>query len=173
MTYHGSTTYLYADAEADLRTAHEVVADVLARRGLRAERITLCRWHEGALRWEDASKPLPRTEEERAAERAERSLVETDDSAVRGWPEWEVRIELSSHRETRELGDRLEAEGVAVARRWRFLLLGAASEEDAQRLALRVRDEAPENTRVLAQGSGALAWQASAAKPFSYFETTV
>ena len=50
--------------------------------------------------------------------------------------------------------------GLPVVRRWKFLIVGVATETEAEALAARLRHEAPEGTRVIAEGSGALAWQA-------------
>ena len=65
-------------------------------------------------------------------------------------------MELESHEETVELADRLESEGLHVLRRWRFLLLGARTEEEAQALAARIRAEAPPGTKVTPEGNEAL-----------------
>src|SRR5882724_6393651 len=120
------TIFVYADSEDAARAAAAVVADELGRRGVKAD-IALERWHPLEERWEPASVPLPRTEEEREAERRRLIEQETAESLETGVPRWEVRLELPDHGTARELGERLEAEGLMVDRRWRYLLVGAAN----------------------------------------------
>lgn len=173
LTHEGPRIHLYADRGEDAREAERVVRDLLAERGTEARGVTLCRWHPVELRWEDADVPLPRSEAALEDEREERDRAEAADARLQGWSEWEVRVELRSHAEVQELADRFEAEGVPVVRRWRFLLVGAATEDEARALAERLRGELPEGARVLAQGSGMLAWQVTHPNPFAYFDTLV
>src|SRR6516162_2257701 len=51
-----------------------------------------------------------------------------------GYSPWEVRVELASHEEAEKLADELEQERLPVARRWRYLVVGAPSEAEAQAL---------------------------------------
>lgn len=110
-------------------------------------------------------KSLPATPAEHAAEEAK----EAEHTAEQGFAEWEVRVELPSHRETIEFAGRLEAEGIPVVRRWTFLLVGAANEHEARTLAERVRKEAPEGSRVEAEVSGAAVWKVADPCPFAVF----
>ena len=82
--------------------------------------------------------PLPRPTE-RAAEQ------QRHEHRARSAPaehEWEVRVDLPSLRETLDLASRLQDEGLEVHRRWRHLLVGAATENQAAELADRIRSEA-------------------------------
>jgi len=65
-----------------------------------------------------------------------------------------VRIELGSHREAVALARKLEHEGRAVVRRWKFLVIGASNEDDAAGLAQQIRLEAPPDAAVYAEQSG-------------------
>ena len=73
--------------------------------------------------------------------------AETREVAVEGEFDWEVRVELPSHRAMGELAERLEGEGLPVLRRWRYLLVGALTEEGALEMASRIEDEGPDGTR--------------------------
>jgi hypothetical protein len=75
-----------------------------------------------------------------------------------GFAGWEVRVELDSHPDTIALAERLEQAGLTPVRRAHFLVLGAASEGEAERLAERVRAEAPAGARVTVEGSLGEPW---------------
>ncbi|HZE29681.1 MAG TPA: SPOR domain-containing protein, partial [Gaiellaceae bacterium] len=74
---------------------------------------------------------------------------------------WEVRVELPSHDEADTLADQLESEGYGVVRRWRYLIVGVASEEDAKALAQRVHGEA--------EPGGQAVWEVTPQNPFAVF----
>jgi len=166
VTHDGDTLFAYAGTAGEAREAERVLREGLADRGLGA-RGELTRWHPVSETWEPVDEPLPATPAERAAEHAEVEERERSESAQTGVAQWEVRAELPSHRETVDLAERLEGEGMAVVRRWRFIVVGAASEDDAQALAERVRGEAPPGTKVFAEGSRAETW--AQLHPFSVF----
>lgn len=155
----GPRIFLYADSSERAREALEVLRPLLDEHELEAEAERLERWHPDEEEWKDPGVPLPRTAEEREAERARYEAREAAEAATTGEADFEVRVELPSHAETVELADRLEAEGLEVVRRWTFLLLGAPTEEAARELAARVEAEAPPGSRVHAEGSGSLVWR--------------
>ena len=138
-----STAFLSWPCTDATHEAEAVVRALLAEHGVEAQ-ISVDRWHDLEQRWEDESVPLPQTEAEREAERERLEQTEEAESRASGRALWEVRMELPSHGSTRELADRLEADGLHVIRRWTFLLVGADSEDDARELAERLRDEAPD-----------------------------
>jgi len=163
-----STVFLYADSEEGARRANTLVCGRLAELGV--ERTAqLTRWHPVEQAWEDAAVPLPSTDEEVAAERARLRDQEEAESRATGEAFWEVRVELHGHGETRELAERLEDEGMSVVRRWRYLLVGAASEDDARQLAERLRAEAPPGSRVAVEPGGGAAWEVAPQNPFAVF----
>jgi hypothetical protein len=168
VSHEGARVFLYADMEERLEHARELVDDVLHARGLGAI-VTLTRWHPIEQRWEDARLPLPRTPEEREAERRVRLERETAESLESGYAEWEVRIELPTHEQTVLLGERLESEGIPVVRRFTFLLVGAVNEDEAQALAARLREEAPAGARVLVEPGGQMVWEVTPRNPFVVF----
>jgi hypothetical protein len=67
-----------------------------------------------------------------------------------------VRVELPSHHDAAALAERLEAEGRAVIRRWKFLVLGANDEDEANDLARVIKQEAPAAASVHAEELGPL-----------------
>jgi hypothetical protein len=142
VTRDGSRVFLYTADEGSAREAERVLRELLAADDLAAT-VSVTRWHPVEEAWRDASEPLPASEEERAAERERRLVAETREVVQEGEFDWEVRVELDSHRETAELAARLEAEGLPVVRRWRYLLVGALTEDGARELAERILAEAP------------------------------
>ncbi len=96
---------------------------------------------------------------EKAAEHEQ--LMATEDAEVAahgGRAEFEVRVEFPSHGEAKEFAEKLEGEGFEPVRRWKYLVVGAADEDAANELADRIREEAPADSKVTAEGSLAAAW---------------
>ena len=154
VTRDGARMFMYAAAEDEGREAERVVRELVAAEGLSAE-ISLTRWHPDQDEWKDASVPIPQTESERAAER-ERHEAAAEREPRRPWAyEWEVRVDLPTLRDTLAFASRLTDEGIDVRRHWKYLLVGAASEEHAAELAERIRGEAPEGSEVHVGTAGA------------------
>ncbi len=166
VTHDGDTLFAYAGTAGEAREAERVLREGLADRGLGA-RGELTRWHPVSETWEPVDEPLPATPAERAAEHAEVEEREREESEARGLDQWEVRVELEGHRETVELAERLQAEGMRLVRRWKFIVVGAETEDEADALAARIRGEAPPGTKVVAEGSRAETW--AQLHPFSVF----
>jgi hypothetical protein len=111
--------------------------------------------------------PLPKSAEEIAAERERQERGEAADSREQGYAEWEVRIDLPSHRDAVKLADRLEAEGITpIVRRWKYLLIGTETDEDARELAERIRPDVPAGTTVQAEPSSAIGWELTGNNPW-------
>jgi hypothetical protein len=163
----GETLFAYADSRDAIHAAADVIRSLLAERGLEAD-LVVHRWHELEQRWEDEDVPLPWTEAERHAEHERLEAAEAAEGRERGRTLWEVRLELRSHEDTRELARRLQDEGLSVIARWTYLLVGADNEDDARELAERLRAEAP-NATVQVEPSGEMAAQVTPANPFAIF----
>jgi hypothetical protein len=148
----GPAVFLYAATEEAAREADRVVREILARHRLTAAGFALDRWHPDEEEWEDASVPLPASDQDRAAEHQRLIDYETGQSAA-GQAAWAVRVELSSHRQAVELAGRLRAEGRPVIRRWKYLLLGAANEDEASALAATVAQQAPADAVIRTEGN--------------------
>jgi len=149
VTRDGSRIFLYAGDEGSAREAERVARELAADDELMAE-VTVTRWHPVEEAWKDPSTPLPRSDDEVAAERRRHEAAE----ARSGDYEWEVRVDLPSLGDAGELADRLRDEGLEVRRRWKHLLVGATSEDAAAELAERIRGEAPPDTEVSVEPRG-------------------
>lgn len=145
VTRNGPEVFLYSAGEGEAREAERVVNDLLADGELSAE-VAVTRWHPVEEAWKDASIPLPRTDEERRAEHERLEAAEVGEVVEEGRYDWEVRVKLPRHRDMSELADRLEAEGLPVTRRWRYLLVGALTEDGAKQMAGRIQGEAAAGT---------------------------
>jgi hypothetical protein len=145
---NGSTLFLYAGSEEQARAAEEVVRLLVAEDDLSADFLGVTRWHPVEEAWKDASVPLPRTDEELQAELDAREAAERQEAVEEGTYDWLVKVDLSSRAETSELADRLRDEGLPVFRLWSYLEVGAVTEELANELAERLRNELPEDADV-------------------------
>lgn len=148
-----SRIFLYAGTEVAAWEAERVARDVLATHGIGAG-FALHRWHPIEERWEDPRVAMPQTGAQRQAEHQRLLADETTESLTTGIAQWEARIEFRSHHEAAEMAARLRADGRTVLRRWRFLVVGANNEDDAQALARQLRQEAPPDATVRAEHSG-------------------
>ena len=159
--------FLYAESRDQAEAAIEVVEKFLAEHEIEAE-VELTRWHDIEQRWADPSEPLPETPEEIAVEHQRRTELERQESKEDGVDDWEVQVVLPDHSSTHDFAERLRGEGLDVARRWRFLVVSMPSEEDAEKLAERIRAEAPPEAKV----SVALAYgRVIADMPYSGFSS--
>jgi hypothetical protein len=140
----GDTIFVYAETQPQAEQARALVKAELAEDGVQAE-IEVERWLAGEERW--SGEPRQETWEQEELDH---------DHAP-----WEVRVELPSHGEAEKLADQLEGEGYDVVRRWRYLIVGTASEEDANALAQRVHGEA--------EPGGQVVWEVTPQNPFAVF----
>ena len=145
--------FLYAGTEIAARDAERIARDVLARHGIAVES-ALHRWHPIEEQWENPDVAMPQTEAERQAEHQRLEDTETAESVATGIAQWQVRVDLGSHRQAVALAHKLENEGRAVVRRWTFLLVGASNEDQARELAGQIRREAPPGAAVIAEQAG-------------------
>jgi hypothetical protein len=145
--------FLYAGTETAAGDAERIARDVLAGHGMTAES-AVHRWHPIEERWETADVPMPQTEAERQAEHQRLVDAEAAESLATGVAQWEVRAELGSHRQAVALARKLESEGRAVVRRWKFLMVGAGDEDEARELAGQIRQEAPPDAAVTVEQAG-------------------
>ena len=136
----GSTLFLYASTEQHAREAERVIRSLVDEDGLTAE-VSLTRWHPVQEEWLDASAPLPSSDEERRAEYDRRERAEAEEAADEGEFDWHVVVRLSNRDEAEAVASRLRRQEVAVARRWRYVVAGAVTEERAGALAAQLRDE--------------------------------
>ena len=145
--------FLYAGTETAAGEAEQIARDVLARHGITAGS-AVHRWHPVEERWETPDVPMPQTAAERQAEHERLVDAETAEALATGKAQWEVRVELGSHRQAVALGRKLEGEGRAIVRRWRFVLVGAGNEDEARELAGQIRQEVPADAAVKVELAG-------------------
>ena len=160
--------FAYAGTREQAEAVGELVRSQAAERGWEVD-LELRRWHPTAETWEDPDKPLPTTDADKAAEHAALIEREREESAETGHPEFEVRVKFHSHRAAVDFADELEQQGLAVVRRWHFLLVGAPDEDTANALAERIRQQAPPGTVVNSEGSQLTVAEGSGGNPFAYF----
>jgi hypothetical protein len=163
----GTTIFLYAGDREQAEKA-EALVEQLARKEQEEVEVSFTRWHPEAEEWRPAEEPLPAETGATAAERAARVARERQESEEGGYPEYEVRIDLPSHGEAKDLVERLSAEGLRSVHRWRYVLLGAADEDGAKELADRIRAEVPPGSTVAVEGTWREAYAERSRSPFSF-----
>ena len=141
----GDELFIYAASRSEAVRAGEIVDAVLREESIDATVSPVEHWLEAEERWDD--EPKGETWEE--------------DELERGFAPWEVRVAFPSRREARTLAETLEGEGYSVERRWQYLIVGTASKEDAETLALRVHGEV--------EPGGELVWETVPGNPFAVF----
>ncbi len=141
----GDELFVYAATLDAAERARSVIQAVISDLGISAVTGAVEHWLDEEDRWDD--EPPGETWEEEELER--------------GHAPWEVRVECKTHADARALADSLEAEGYPVERRWRYLIVGASSKEDAESLAARVHGEV--------EPGGGLIWETVPGNPFAVF----
>jgi len=159
VTADETSVFVYCGDQAQAEQAAAVVAEVLEQDGLHAT-IEITRWHADAEAWEAPDVPLPQTDAERAAEHARLEEREAQESTERG-PQWEVRIDLGSRHEAIAVAEQLQGEGLTALRRWTHVFISAATDDEAQALADRLRGTLPADAVVSVEGTAADAWRAT------------
>jgi hypothetical protein len=162
---NGKTLFLYAGDREQAAKARDLIERLLGEEGETAE-VDFRRWHPIAEEWLPADEALPGGTDEEKAEHRTALARELKEAEERGYPEFEVRVELSSFHEASWFAERLRTEGLPAVHRWRYLLVGALDEEQAKELAERIGAEAPPGSTVKTEGT----WQAAyAERPRSAF----
>jgi hypothetical protein len=164
----GPEVFCYTGTREQAEAAQRAIRALAGDRGWELE-FELARWHPQAEAWEAPDLPLPDTDEQLEAERAERRRREREESVRQGFPSFEVRVECASERDCEEFARRLQDEGIPLVRRSRFLVIGAADEDTAQELAARCHREAPAGSSVVAEGTMPAVMAGSPLNPFAVF----
>lgn len=164
----GARVFVYAGTREQAERAGDLIADLAETHGweLASE---LTHWHPEAEKWESPDLPLPAGDAARVAEHEELIAAERQQLAATGEPEFEVRVDLPSHREAVRFAEALRAEGLPAVRRWKYLVVGATDEDAARELATRLGAEAPDGSRVTVEGSGQIAYAERPSNPFAVF----
>lgn len=166
VTRDGARVFLYAGTREQAERARDILEAAARQHGWALE-VDFRRWHPTAEEWEDPDKPLPESDAAKLAEREALMTREREETAKRGYPEFEVRVDLPSRHDAAELSEQLRKEGLPTVRRWRYLLVGAADEDSAKALADRIQKEATTGSRVKVEGTWAAADGERAPNPFA------
>jgi hypothetical protein len=141
-----NTVFIYAGSRPEAERARVVVEAELRELGAEGRVGPIEHWLNEQDRWDD--EPLQEFE-------AEQDVLE------QGLSPWEVRLEVGSPDEAEALAEKLAADGYSVVRRHTYVLVGAASEDEARELAERLHGE-PE-------ASGELVYETLPQNPFVVF----
>ena len=126
--------FLYAPSAGSADEAAQVAREVLARHDVSAP-VRIEGWSPWEEEWLDVTdKPSADVAAEQQAEHEYRQEQERERSRRAGFPAWQVRVEVQSHRDVVALAGHLAAQGWRVRRRRRHLLVGADCEDDAKGL---------------------------------------
>jgi hypothetical protein len=139
------TVFVYTASHAEAERAHAVVEAELREHRIEARTSRIEHWLDEEDRWDD--EPPGETWEQEELDR--------------GFAPWEVRVECASHQAARELAEQLEAEGYKPERRSQYLIVGAASREDADALATRLHGQV--------EPGGELVYEVEPSNPFAIF----
>lgn len=147
VTRDGNSLFLYAWHEPSIREAERVVRELMESEDLTGQ-VQVMRWHPVAEQWRPGDEPLPQSDAELAAEeRADAATGLREHEATGEYP-WEVVIDLPHVHSTRELGEELIGRGLPVKRRFKYLLVGAPTEEAAVELGESLEGKVPEGSHV-------------------------
>jgi hypothetical protein len=145
VTRDDDTVFVYASSSLELERARTVIERELEDLDAPPLSIAVEHWLIDEERWDDDAAG-PSREDEVLAE---------------GYAPWEVRIPTRSREEARKLADELAAQGFGVVRRWRFVIAGCSTREQAVELAARVHGEV--------EAGGELVWETLPGNPFAVF----
>jgi hypothetical protein len=145
VSHDHDTVFVYAGSLAQIERALPTIDAELRELALEPREIVSEHWLDEEDRW-DSEPPGDNVEEE---------------AAEAGYAPWEVRVPCRSHREARELADRLDQEGWGVVRRWSYVIVGTATREAAEELAARLHGEV--------EPGGEMVWEATPGNPFAVF----
>lgn len=152
VTRDGPHLFAYAWHEEGAQEAERVMRDLMEQDGLSGQ-VSVTRWDPVNEEWRAAGEGDPLAEagvpeEERRTQRA--GEIERHESKQY---EWEVVIDLPGLRETRELADELIEQGLPVKRRFKYILVGAETEEKAIDLGRSLEGKVPANAHVGIRGN--------------------
>ncbi|MDX6594913.1 MAG: hypothetical protein QOI72_295 [Solirubrobacterales bacterium] len=164
----GPRVFVYAGTREQAERARDLIAKLAETHGWDLDS-ELTHWHPEAEQWEAPDLPLPDGDAAKLAEHEELIAAERRQLAESGEPEFEVRVDLPSHREAVRFAELLRAEGLPAVRRWKYLVVGVTDEDSARALATRLEGEAPAGSRVTIEGSGQIAYAERPANPFAVF----
>jgi hypothetical protein len=129
----GTRIFLYAPSVGSADEAAQVAREVLARHDVSAP-VRTERWSPRDQEWRDADEMSADVAAERQAVHEYRQEQERERSVTTGFPAFQVRVEVPSHRDVVALAGHLASQGWRVRPRRRHLIVWADCEDDAQEL---------------------------------------
>jgi hypothetical protein len=147
VTREGRRLFVYASNQAEAREGERVIKELAAEDDLVAQ-TALTRWHPVEEAWKDAAIPLPRTKAEERGELERHEEAEWQEAADEGSYDWLVKVALPSRGEAAEIEEELRSEGLPAQRRWRYVTIDVITDEQANELAARLRDQLPSDAEV-------------------------
>jgi hypothetical protein len=167
VSHEGERIFIYAGSREQAEGARDLVEGLDAEHGWEAA-IELRHWHHDAEDWGDPDRPLPHDAAERKRELEARESHERLTTELSGIPDYEVRIDLPSRHDAGRFAEQLQTEGLPTVHRWRYVLIGAESEADAEQLADRIRAEAPAGSKVAVEGTWRSIYRSLPPNPFAF-----
>ncbi len=152
VTRDGRFIFIYAWHEESAQEAERVVRNLMEDKQLVGQ-VRLMRWHPVAEEWKEASEELPEDEAALAQEMHEHELEGEAEAKRYGEYPWEVVIDLPHIRDGHALAQKLRGEDLPVKRHFRYLLVGANTEDEAIELGKRLEGEVPEGSHVGVRGN--------------------
>ena len=140
------TLFVYAGSRAEAERARDVIETELRETGAEGRVGSIEHWLAEEDRWDDEAPQEFEAEQEVLKE---------------GLSPWEVRLEADTPEAAETLAAKLAADGYRVVRRYRYVLVGADSEEAARELAKRLHGEV--------EASGELVYETLPQNPFVIF----
>ncbi len=140
------TVFVYAGSRAEAERARNIVEAELREAGAEASVSAVEHWLASEDRWDD--EPAQQYE-------PEQDVLERGD-----WP-WEIRIAAATSDAAAELARQLRGDGRSVVQQNRYVIVGAASEEEAHDLAAQLHGQV--------EGSPELVYEVLPENPFAIF----
>jgi hypothetical protein len=163
----GARVFIYTGSRQQAERVRALIS-TLAEKHRWTLDLDLRRWHPTAEDWEDPDRPLPDGAPDEKAEHEALMAAERRQAEERGYPEFEVRVDLASRHDAASFAKRLRDEGIPTVHRWKFVLVGASDEDSAKALAERIRSEAPDDGRVSVEGTWKVVYDEQPPSPFAY-----
>ena len=130
----GTQIFVYAPSIGSADEAAQVAREVLARHDVSAP-VRIERWSSWEEEWLDVTDvPSADVAAEQQAEHEYRQEQERERSRRAGFPAWQVRVEVPSHRDVVALAGHLAAQGWQVRPLRKDLIVWADCEDDAKGL---------------------------------------
>jgi hypothetical protein len=140
------TLFVYAGSRAEAEQARDIIDAELRETGAEGRVGSIEHWLAEEDRWDDEAPQEFKAEQEVLKE---------------GLSPWEVRLEADTPEAAETLAGQLATDGYSVVRRYRYVLVGADSEEAARELAKKLHGEV--------EASGELVYETLPQNPFVIF----